>query len=434
MTETMTSQDPQGSTNPRKKWVLIGAGVLVALLVAGAAYLFIPGLGKTKISAHFVSTTGLYEGDVVRVLGVNVGKVTKIEPRDRDTYVEMKIDSSVDVPADAKALIVAQSLVSARFVQLTPVYSGGEQMPNGGEIPIERTAVPVEWDEIKTELTKLSDALGPEGLDDQGSLGRFIDTVGTNLDGNGESIRSTLRELSATMHTLSEGRTDLFSAIRNLQAFVTALSSSNEQIVQFSGHLASVTSVLASSSDELGTALSDLDLAVGDVQRFVKDNSEGLSESVARLADATQVLTDKRPEIEQVLHSGPTSLANFYQIYKPAQGSMTGAIALSNFKNPIQWICGSIEGIESGNSQNSADLCKQYLGPVLSTMIGNYPGFLFNPVAGVQAFPDQIVYTEPGLEAASQNQPETVAGPMSGAPMTSVPKDLAELFNMGGGN
>ncbi len=378
MTETMTSQDPQGSTNPRKKWVLIGAGVLVALLVAGAAYLFIPGLGKTKISAHFVSTTGLYEGDVVRVLGVNVGKVTKIEPRDRDTYVEMKIDSSVDVPADAKALIVAQSLVSARFVQLTPVYSGGEQMPNGGEIPIERTAVPVEWDEIKTELTKLSDALGPEGLDDQGSLGRFIDTVGTNLDGNGESIRSTLRELSATMHTLSEGRTDLFSTIRNLQAFVTALSSSNEQIVQFSGHLASVTSVLASSSDELGTALSDLDLAVGDVQRFVKDNSEGLSESVARLADATQVLTDKRPEIEQVLHSGPTSLANFYQIYKPAQGSMTGAIALSNFKNPIQWICGSIEGIESGNSQNSADLCKQYLGPVLSTMIGNYPGFLFN--------------------------------------------------------
>ena len=320
MTETMTSQDPQGSTNPRKKWVLIGAGVLVALLVAGAAYLFIPGLGKTKISAHFVSTTGLYEGDVVRVLGVNVGKVTKIEPRDRDTYVEMKIDSSVDVPADAKALIVAQSLVSARFVQLTPVYSGGEQMPNGGEIPIERTAVPVEWDEIKTELTKLSDALGPEGLDDQGSLGRFIDTVGTNLDGNGESIRSTLRELSATMHTLSEGRTDLFSTIRNLQAFVTALSSSNEQIVQFSGHLASVTSVLASSSDELGTALSDLDLAVGDVQRFVKDNSEGLSESVARLADATQVLTDKRPEIEQVLHSGPTSLANFLSDLQAGSG------------------------------------------------------------------------------------------------------------------
>ncbi|MCD2106057.1 MCE family protein [Rhodococcus erythropolis] len=427
------------TTNPRKKWILVGAGLVVAALLVGAAYLFIPGLGKNKISAHFESTTGLYEGDVVRVLGVNVGEVTKIEPRDRDTYVEMKIDSDVDIPADAKALIIAQSLVSARFVQLTPVYSGGEQMPDGGEIPIERTAVPVEWDEIKSELTKLSDALGPEGLDDQGSLGHFIDTLGDNLEGNGDSIRKTLRELSDTMHTLSEGRTDLFSTIRNLQAFVTALSSSNQQIVQFSGNLASVSSVLATSSDELGTALSDLDLAVGDVQRFVKENRNGLSESVERLAGVTQILADNRPKIEQVLHAGPTSLANFYQIYKPAQGSMTGAIALSNFKNPIQWICGSIEGIRNDTSQNSADLCKQYLGPVLSTMIGNYPGFLLNPVAGVQAFPDQIVYSEPGLEAAVDQQraelnPAPAAGPLDGTPMASVPKDLEDLFNVGGGN
>ncbi|MFE4500589.1 MCE family protein [Rhodococcus sp. NPDC056743] len=431
--------DTTASTGSRKKWVLIGAVALVLLLVAAAAYLLIPGLGKTKVSAHFVSTTGLYEGDVVRVLGVNVGKVTKIEPRDQDTYVEMVVDSGVDIPADAKALIIAQSLVSARFVQLTPVYSGGDQMPDGGVIPIERTAVPVEWDEIKTELAKLSEALGPEGVDDEGSLGRFINTLGDNLEGNGESIRMTLRELSDTMHTLSEGRTDLFSTIRNLQAFVTALSSSNEQIVQFSGNLASVSSVLASSSDELGTALSDLDLAVGDVQRFVNDNQAGLSESVARLADATQVLTDKRPEIEQVLHSGPTSLANFYQIYKPAQGSMTGAIALSNVKNPIQWICGSIEAIDTGDAQRSADLCKEYLGPVLSTLIANYPGFLFNPVSGVQAFPDQIVYTEPGLEAAANqgkaaSSPQAAAGPLDGVPMPSVPKDLTELFNMGGGN
>ncbi|MCJ0902915.1 MCE family protein [Rhodococcus sp. ARC_M6] len=432
MTETTAS------TDPRKKWILIGAGALVALLVAGVAYLFVPGLSKNKISAHFVSTTGLYEGDVVRVLGVNVGKVTKIEPRDRDTYVEMKVDSDVAIPADAKALIVAQSLVSARFVQLTPVFAGGEKMPNGGDIPIERTAVPIEWDEIKAELAKLSEALGPEGVDDEGSLGRFINTLGDNLEGNGESIRSTLRELSDTMHTLSEGRTDLFSTIRNLQAFVTALSSSNEQIVQFSGNLASVSSVLASSSDELGTALSDLDLAVGDVQRFVNDNRDGLSESVARLADATQVLTDKRPEIEQVLHSGPTSLANFYQIYKPAQGSMTGAIALSNVKNPIQWICGSIQAIATTEAERSADLCKEYLGPVLSSLVMNYPGFLFNPVSGVQAFPEQIVYTEPGLEAVAQpaqrTAPQPTAGPLDGVPMTSVPKDLTELFNMGGGN
>ncbi len=37
--------------------------------------------------AHFVSTTGLYEGDDVRVLGVNVGTVEKIEPGENDAKV-----------------------------------------------------------------------------------------------------------------------------------------------------------------------------------------------------------------------------------------------------------------------------------------------------------------------------------------------------------
>ncbi|MCT7294521.1 mammalian cell entry protein, partial [Rhodococcus sp. PAE-6] len=76
-------------------------------------------------------------------------------------------------------------------------------------------------------------------------------------------------ELSDTMRTLSEGRTDLFSTIRKLQTFVSVLSSSNEQIVQVGGRLASVSDVLAQSSDQLGASVSELNIAVGDVQRFV---------------------------------------------------------------------------------------------------------------------------------------------------------------------
>lgn len=105
----------------------------------------------------------------------------------------MQVDDSVEVPADAKAVIIAQSLVSARFVQLTPVYSGRDEIANGATIPVERTASPVEWDEIKAELMRLSESLGPEELDPQGSLGRFIDSAAENLDGNGATINSTLR-------------------------------------------------------------------------------------------------------------------------------------------------------------------------------------------------------------------------------------------------
>lgn len=402
----------------KKILISIAAAALVVALVAAGYFAYIS-LTRNTVVAQFSSTTGLYAGDDVRVLGVNVGKVRSIDPHGDEATVTMDIDSDVAIPADAKAVIIAQSLVSARFVQLTPVYSGGPTLADDAVIPLERTAVPVEWDEIKTELTKLSTALGPDGVDDQGPAGRFIDTAADNLDGNGDSLRATLAELSDTMRVLSDGRTDLFATIRNLQAFVTALSNSNEQIVQFGGRLASVSQMLAQSSDEFGTAMTDLNIAVGEVQRFIADNQAGLVEGVARLADATQVLTTKRPEIERVLHAGPNALANFNNIYQPAQGTLTGAIAANNFGNPINFVCGAVAGIENATSERSADLCKQYLGPVLSSLVFNYPALLANPIMGVNAHPDQIVYTEPGLERAPE--------PASPAPGASAPSPVADM-------
>ncbi|MDV7354225.1 MCE family protein [Rhodococcus oxybenzonivorans] len=422
-------------TGARKKWWIRGAiaGVVVALIVGGLVVI-LPRLFENTITAYFPTTTGLYSGDDVRVLGVKVGTVGEIEPGPDFAKVTMSVDKSVDIPADAKAIIVAPSLVSGRFVQLTPVYAGGPTMQDGADIPVERTAVPVEWDEIKSELNKLSEALGPQGADPQGSLGTFIDTAANNLDGNGESLRNTLRELSETMRTLSDGRTDLFSTIRNLQTFVAALSSSNEQIVQFEGRLASVSNLLATNSDELGTALVDLDLALGDVNRFVVENRAALTEQVGRLADATQVLADKRPQLEQTLHVAPTALANFSNIYKPAQGSLVGAVAFANFGNPVNFMCGAIQSLQANDSQRSADLCTQYLSPVLNSLTMNYLPILSNPTTGVNAFPDQLQYSPPSLAGSVPPRSAPPAtGALAGIPTVAVPRDLNDLLQPGGG-
>ncbi|MEV0687564.1 MCE family protein [Nocardia sp. NPDC050378] len=407
------------------RWTIAVAVVVIAALVAVGVYLA-TGVGKNTVTASFTSTTGLYAGDEVRVLGVTVGSIDSIEPGRGQVTVTMSIDSDIDLPADARAVIIAPSLVSARFVQLAPAYSGGPKLADGARIPLERTAVPVEWDEIKAELTKLSAALGPVGDDKQGSFGRFVDTAAQNLDGNGQKFRDTLRELSATLTTLSDGRTDLFATIRNLQKFVEVLSASNEQIVQFSGRLASVSSVLAGASEELGAGLDSLDVALADVKRFLEGTGGELTEGVQRLADVTQTLVDNRPEIERVLHSGPTAMVNFYQLYKPAQGSLTGAVALNNTANPLSFLCGSIRAIEHNNSDKSADLCAEFLAPVISSLAMNYVPIMTNPASGVTAFPEQLEYSDPALAGAvEQNQPP-------GAAPITVPEGLAGLAIPGG--
>ncbi|MGL4307156.1 MAG: MCE family protein [Mycobacteriaceae bacterium] len=379
---------------------------------------------QRRITAYFSSATSVYAGDDVRVLGVKVGAIDAIEPGGQSTKVTMSINSEVKLPLDVKAVIMSPNLVSARFIQLTPVYISGPTIADGQEISLSNTAIPVEWDDIKTELTKLSAALDTQVGQSQGSLGNFVNTAADVLDGKGQSIKETIKQLSSAMQTLSDGRGDLFSTVKNLAIFVKALSASDNQIVSLSGHLASVSTVLGESSNHLDMALSSLEIAIRDLGTFISENRDRVSDSVKKLGDATQVLAHSRPQLEQILHVAPTALSNFYNVYQPAQGSLTGAIALANAANPLVFLCGSISGLANATSDRSAELCRQYLSPVVNSLLVNYPGILLNPVTGVDAFPDQIQYSQPELESAARQKtspsaqdygyptPKQVDGPM----------------------
>lgn len=199
-----------------RRIAVVGGSVIGAAIVVVSGYLAVQHLRYYNVTAYFTSTTGLYVGDDVRVVGVDVGRVTAIAPQGDRMRVELKLAREVPVAEDAKAVIVAQSLVSARFVQLTPaVTDGADALNDGAEIPLDRTAVPVEWDQIKEQLGRAADALGPVG-DDRGPAANFLDGAGSALAGNGEALGRSVTELSEAMSTLDEGGADLFGTIRGL--------------------------------------------------------------------------------------------------------------------------------------------------------------------------------------------------------------------------
>ena len=266
----------------------------------------------------------------------------------------MTVKDGIKVPADARALIIAPNLVAARFVQLAPAYTGGEVLADGASIGLDRTAVPVEWDEVKEQLTQLSAQIGPQQGSMQGPLSSFVDQAADTLDGNGDSFRQALRELSQTAGRLGDSRTDLFGTIRNVQVLVNALSNSNEQIVQFSNHVASVSQVLADSSTDLDATLGTLNQALGDVRGLLSENNEALIGQIGKLSEFTQILTDHSDDIEQILHITPNGLANFYNIYNPAQGTVGGLLTLPNFGNPVQFICGGTFDVGASSTTTSA--------------------------------------------------------------------------------
>jgi len=418
-----------------KGWRTVTIVVLVAVLVGGAYVLFSAGGGGRKLTAYFTSAVGLYPGDQVRILGVPVGEIESIEPRPSDVKITMRVKDGVKVPADAKAVIMSPNLVAARFIQLTPAFTGGPSLPDNASIDLTRTAVPVEWDEVKEALTQLSVSLSPAAGEMQGPLGAAINQAADTLNGNGDSFHNALRELAQVAGRLGDSRSDIFGTVKNLQVLVDALSQSNEQIVQFAGHVASVSQVLADSSRDLDHTLGSLNQALSDVRGFLHENNSTLIETVNQLTDFTQTLSDQSDNIEQVLHVAGPGITNFYNIYDPAQGTLNGLLSLPNFMNPVQFICGGSFDTAAGPSGpeyfKRAEICRERLGPVLRRLTVNFPPIMFHPINTITAYKGQIIYDTPATAAKAETPvPELTWIPAkgSGQPKPSNITDLQNLF------
>ncbi|OBG62712.1 MULTISPECIES: virulence factor Mce family protein [unclassified Mycobacterium] len=408
---------------------------LIAVLVGGVYVL--SSTGNTRsIVGYFTSAVGLYPGDQVRVLGVPVGQVDTIEPRPSDVKITMSVSKGVKIPKDAQAIIMSPNLVSARFIQLTPAYTGGAVLPDGGSIGLGRTGVPVEWDEVKESLTKLAVQLGPTTGSMQGPLGRAINQAADTFNGNGESFHNALRELSQAAGRLGDSRSDIFGTVKNLQVLVNALSASNEQIVQFAGNVASVSQVLADSSRHLDTTLGTLNKALSDIRGFLHENNSTIIDTVNNLNDFAKTLSDQSDNIEQVLHVAGPGIANFYNIYDPAQGTLNGLLSIPEFANPVQFICGgsfeTAAGPRAPDYFRRAELCRERLGPVLRRLTVNYPPLMFHPLNTITAYKGQIIYDTPETQAKSATPvPELTWIPANGAktpPAAQNPADLQALL------
>jgi hypothetical protein len=280
----------------------------------------------------------------------------------------------------------------------------------------------VEWDEVKSQLTRLATDLGPQSGVSGTSLSRFIGSAANAMDGNGEKLRQTLAELSGLGRTLADGSGNLVDVITNLQTFITALRDSNEQIVQFQNRFATLTSVVNDESD-LGSALTKLSSAVGDVRRFVAGSRDQTAEQLQRLTNVTQNLVDHRIDLENLLHAAPNALANAYDIYDPDSGSQIGRFALNNFSNPNALLCNAIAAVASVTSAETAKLCSQTLGPLLNSVGFNELPFPVNPLLMKSVNPDRLIYSEPGLAPGG-------AGPKPIAP--EIPPSVSAYTGFGG--
>ena len=379
--------------------------VVAALVVVGlvaAAFVWWPRADKLTVSGDFSRAVGLFPGSDVRVLGVRVGQVQTVEPHGETVHVTFRVDADVKVPAQAKAAIVAPSLVSDRYVQLLPAYTTGPVMKDGASIPRERTAVPVELDRVSQALDDLMVALGPDGANKEGALNRVLDTGARNLKGNGQNLHDMNRGLSQAVQTFAEGRGDLFATVKNLETFTGMLATNDEQVRRLNTDLSKVSDQLDGERDDLSAALKNLAVALSEISSFVKDNRAVLTKDVHQLTDLTSAVAAKRDALAEALDNAPVALSNLQLAYNPASGTLDTRSNIQGLDDPALILCSLLTGA-TGTGNASPNLCT-----LLQTIIpksGLFPGLLNLP--GLSAIP--AAFTVPQVAAAIA--PQAAAAP-----------------------
>ena len=115
-------------------------------------------------------------------------------------------------------------------------------------------------------------------------------------------------------------------------------------------------------------------------RRFIDENGSVLAHDVNNLADVTNAILQPEPRdgLETALHVFPNLAANLVNITSPNAGGIVGLPVVTSFANPMQFICSSIQAGSRLGYQESAELCAQYLAPIMDAIKFNFPPFGVN--------------------------------------------------------
>ncbi len=393
----------------RLTWRVLAAALVLVLL---AGFLFTRGEDDTtrRVTAHFPRAVSVYVGTDVRILGVNVGRVTAVIPEGNSVRVEMEYDGQHPVPADAKAAVVTPTLVADRFVQLSPAYTGGEVMADGADIALPDTGVPVELDRIYAALRDLTSALGPKGANSDGTLDRTLRAGARALRGNGALGNQMLRNLSEAAVTFGEGSGDLFETVEQLAIFTDTLARNDALVRAFVADLAGVSQDLVTERDELQAALSAVASSVGTVESFVRNNRRALVTDVEKLSRVMKTINSERDSLDTALTVAPVAMGNLVLAFNAETGTIGSRIGFEgNVADADGLLCAVVQqsDLPQASKALACRLFTQLLEPVLAGD-GNQPPLPLPLPARGGASTGQAPRAAPGLGETRPPGPYTV--------------------------
>ncbi|MEA2452459.1 MAG: phospholipid/cholesterol/gamma-HCH transport system substrate-binding protein [Actinomycetota bacterium] len=255
-----------------------------------------------SVSAEFTDASGLLKGDVVKVAGVTVGRVSDIHISNGIAIVDMSVDENVDLPAGLGAAIRFRNLVGQRMVVLTGEGSATDSVESGYLIPLDQTQPAFDLTALFNGLRPLIRSTNPTDIN------IVTREVTKAFEGRGQKVKSLLDNLALVGEMLA-GKDQALNELLNGFSTVTAdLASRDAQLSNTLSSMDELLTALADDKDELDAALVVLDDAATRLARIVDRNDSLITAEVDDLSTILDAVNDKRQDLRRVIRALPKML------------------------------------------------------------------------------------------------------------------------------
>lgn len=311
----------------RSTTLAIGIVLLVAVLVAGVIgwRYFVRQRDVTHVTAQFDSAAGLYVGNKVAVLGMPVGKVTRITPKGGYVEAEFTVDRSIKLPADVRAVTVSNSILTDRQVELTPVYKSGPTLQDHATIGLARTKTPIEFARTLDLLKNLTESISGDGKGN-GPLADIVNSGAAIADGRGEELKSTLGELSDALRLSADRgtvtREQLTTVIKNVSSLFDAAAKNDAVLRQFGSSVRQLSDIVADEDLGSGTTGKKVNDVLIQLSEVLDANRDHLKTVVQNGNTAFGTLVEYQRELAELLDVAPMTLDNIYNVIDHKNGAL----------------------------------------------------------------------------------------------------------------
>ena len=315
----------------RSPWAIAAVLTIVAAVTAAVvigAKVMMPKHTRA-MCAEFTDAVGLYPGNKVALLGIEVGSTTAIFNKPDHVEVDFTVPTDLDLPADVGAVTYSQSIVTDRHIELTKPYTSGPKFTGPGCIKMKSTKTPISISETFSAIGKLADAiLDPQPGKDPSqapgvqAINDSLRAASRSLDSTGPGLNKTLNNLVTMLADPYKADADYRQLFENSEILTSDFLKNWDSFASVIQTLPATTQLVEGLSDNFGAAMNRLShllpILVEAVNRWGPRLYQKMDKGITWLRD---MLNRHTPAIVAMINSWPQFSHWLSDIYEPAWGT-----------------------------------------------------------------------------------------------------------------